>query len=80
LDYSPLTAAETPEFICRAAGLLTDEERTELIQYLAEHPKGGDLILLTVYAKGERDDLSADDRRAFAALARHLVAIHKGIR
>jgi hypothetical protein len=114
LDYSPITVAETPEFIRRAAALLTDEERTDLIVYLAEHPKDGDLIvgtgglrklrwrragfgkrggtrviyyfhdaamplyLLTVYAKGERDDLSADDRRAFAALARHLVAAHKG--
>lgn len=114
MDYSPITVAETPEFIRRAAALLADAERADLIQYLAEHPKSGDLIvgtgglrklrwrragtgkrggtrviyyfhdmamplyLLTIYAKGERDDLSADDRRAFAALARRLVAAHKG--
>lgn len=48
---------------------------TRVIYYF--HDRAMPLYLLTVYAKSERDDLSADDRRAFAVLARRLVAAHK---
>jgi hypothetical protein len=38
------TIAETPEYIRRAEKLLLDDERRDILHYLAEHPKGGDLM------------------------------------
>ena len=38
------TIAETPEYIRRAEKLLTDEERRDLLSYLAAHPRAGDLL------------------------------------
>lgn len=38
------TIAETPEYIRRADKLLSHEERHDVIKYLAEHPKAGDLM------------------------------------
>ncbi len=38
------TVAETPEYIRQAEKLLSEVERRDLISYLAEHPKAGDLI------------------------------------
>ena len=39
-----LTVAELPEFIRAADKLLMDAERLDIIRYLAEHPKTGDLM------------------------------------
>lgn len=39
-----LTIAELPEFIRIAAKLLSETERMEIVRYLAEHPKSGDLM------------------------------------
>jgi len=39
-----LTIAELPEFIHAAQKLLTETERQDIILYLAEHPKTGDLL------------------------------------
>ncbi len=39
-----LTVAETPEYIRRAGSLLNPEERREIINYLANRPKAGDLL------------------------------------
>lgn len=39
-----LTVAELPEFIHTANKLLTESERQDIIRYLAEHPKSGDLM------------------------------------
>ena len=39
-----VTVVETPEFISRADKLMTDENREELIAYLAANPSAGDLI------------------------------------
>jgi hypothetical protein len=39
-----LTVVETPEFISSAKKLLTDEEREELIGYLAYNPTAGDIV------------------------------------
>ena len=39
-----LTVAELPEFIRAAGKLLMDAERLDIIRYLAEHPKTGDLM------------------------------------
>jgi hypothetical protein len=38
------TIAETPEYIRRADKLLGAIERQDIIKYLAEHPKAGDLM------------------------------------
>ena len=39
-----LTIAELPEFIRIADKLLSDSERQDIIRYLAERPKAGDLM------------------------------------
>ena len=46
LDYNlvMLTVAELPEYIRRIEKLLSDAERTQIVNYLAAHPKAGDLI------------------------------------
>ena len=39
-----ITVAEVPEYIRRAEKLLSEHERYGLIEYLAGHPRAGDLI------------------------------------
>jgi len=39
-----LTIAELPEYIRRAEKLMSTSERSEIINYLAAHPKAGDLL------------------------------------
>ena len=39
-----LTIAETPEYIRRAEKLLTTDERRDVVNYLATHPKAGDVM------------------------------------
>jgi Protein of unknown function (DUF1044). len=39
-----LTIAEVPEYIRRAEKLLTEAERREIVDYLAAHPKAGDIM------------------------------------
>lgn len=39
-----ITVAEVPEYIRRAEKLLSTEERRDVIDYLATHPKAGDLM------------------------------------
>lgn len=39
-----ITVAEVPEYIRRAEKLLSAEERRDVIDYLASHPKAGDLM------------------------------------
>ena len=39
-----LTVAEVPEYIRRAEKLLTATERRDVVDYLAAHPKAGDLM------------------------------------
>ena len=38
------TVAETPEYLRRADKLLSDGERGDVVDYLAAHPKAGDLM------------------------------------
>ncbi len=42
-----ITVAELPEYIRRAAQLLDDAERRDVIDYLAAHPKAGNLLVGT---------------------------------
>ncbi len=46
LDYNTnmITIAELPEYIRRAAKLLSLGERVDIVNYLAVHPKAGDLM------------------------------------
>ncbi|MCP5276929.1 MAG: type II toxin-antitoxin system RelE/ParE family toxin [Thiobacillus sp.] len=39
-----ITVAEVPEYIRGAEKLLSDAERRDVIEYLAAHPKAGDLM------------------------------------
>lgn len=39
-----MTIAEVPEFIRRAEKLLSDQERRDVMDYLAAHPRVGDLM------------------------------------
>lgn len=107
------TVAELPEFIRAADKLLSLAERQDLIRYLAEHPKVGDLMegaggvrklrwrrgdhgksggvrviyyvydehmplyLLTLFAKGDRANLSKAERNQLAELTGALVSIWK---
>ena len=104
-----LTIAELPEFIRTADKLLSEIERQDVIRYLAEHPKAGDLMegaggvrklrwcrggqgksggvrviyyfhdelmplyLLTLFAKGDRSNLSKAERNELAGLVQLLV-------
>lgn len=108
-----LTIAELPEFIRAADKLLMDSERLDIIRYLAEHPKTGDLMegtggvrklrwgrggkgksggvhviyyfyddamplyLLTLFAKGDQDNLSKAQRNELAGLVKLLGQIWK---
>ena len=39
-----LTVAEVPEYIRRSEKLLSDGDRRDVVNYLAAHPKAGDLM------------------------------------
>ncbi|MBS6831200.1 MAG: type II toxin-antitoxin system RelE/ParE family toxin [Desulfovibrio sp.] len=39
-----MTVAETPAFTHEVKALLTEDERNDLILFLAEHPEAGDII------------------------------------
>jgi hypothetical protein len=41
---APITVVETPEFLSATRKLLTDEEQTVLIDYLAHNPAAGELV------------------------------------
>jgi hypothetical protein len=106
--------AELPTYTRLADKLLTAQERQDLIDYLAEHPKAGDILegtggvrklrwrrgdqgkrggvrviyylhddlmplyLLTLFAKGDRANLSKAERNELAGLVDVLVGIWKG--
>lgn len=38
------TIAETTEYLRRSEKLLNDDERRDIVVYLASHPKAGDLM------------------------------------
>jgi hypothetical protein len=44
LGTAPITVVETPEFVAATRKLMTEEERTVLVDYLAQNPAAGDLI------------------------------------
>lgn len=105
------TIAELPEFIRLADKLLTNAERLDVVRYLAEHPKAGDLMegtggvrklrwgrggqgksggvrviyyfyddqmplyLLTLFAKGDKSNLTKAERNELAGLVELLVQI-----
>lgn len=116
MDYNENlnSIAEVPSFIRLADKLLSQVERSDLINYLAEHPKAGDLMegtggvrklrwgrgsqgksggvrivyyfhddamplyLLTLFAKGDKANLSKAERNELASLIDLLVQIWKG--
>jgi hypothetical protein len=108
---SKLTVAELSEFILTADRLLTKTERQDVVDYLAVHPKAGDLMegtggvrklrwgrgdqgksggvrviyyfydelmplyLLTLFAKGDKDNLTKAERNELHGLVQLLVQI-----
>lgn len=106
--------AELPSYIRLAGKLLNSEERQDLIDYLSEHPKTGDIMegtggvrklrwrrggqgksggvrviyyyhddlmplyLLTLFAKGDKANLTKAERNELAGLVDLLVGIWKG--
>jgi len=106
--------AELPTYIKLADKLLSAQERQDLICYLSEHPKTGDvmegtggvrklrwsrggrgksggvrviyyyhdelmpLYLLTLFAKGDKENLTKTERNDLACLVAELVNIWKG--
>jgi hypothetical protein len=113
LDYNAKmfnTIAELPAYRSYAEKHLSEEERQAIIDYLAEHPKAGDvmrgtggvrklrwgkgsrgksggvrviyyfhderlpLYLLTLFAKNEQSNLTAEERNTLASLSGVLVA------
>jgi hypothetical protein len=108
------TVAELPEYIRAADKLLSADERHDIIRYLAQHPKDGDLMegtggvrklrwrrggqgksggvrviyyyhdeamplyLLTLFAKGDRANLSKAERNDLAELTALLVKAWRG--
>lgn len=111
-----LTVAELSEYMRTADKLLSAAERQDVIRYLAENPKAGDLMegtggvrklrwgrggqgksggvrviyyfhdeamplyLLTLFAKGDRTNLSKAERNELADLTALLVKAWKGKR
>lgn len=105
--------AELPTYLSLARKLLTDDERQQVINYLAANPTSGymmegtggirklrwrrtghgksggvrivyfyhgltmPLYLLTIFAKGDKENLSQAERNELALLARELVNIWK---
>ena len=72
--------AELPTYIRLAEKFLSVEDRQDLINYLAEHPKSGDvmpLYLLTLFAKGDKANLTKAERNELADLIDALVSIWK---
>lgn len=103
------TVAEVPEYLRRAAKLLSENQRHDIVSYLATFPRAGDVIrgtggvrklrwgrsgrgksggvrviyyfhsermplyLLTVFAKGERADLTQRERNELTGLVDTLV-------
>ena len=109
-----LSIAELPHYIRLAEKLLSEDERRDVIDYLAEHPKAGDLMeatggvrklrwrrggqgksggvrviyyyhdddmplyLLTLFAKGDKANLTKAERNELACLTSLLVETWKG--
>ena len=44
MTFAPATVVETPEFLSAARKLMSDSDRSRLIDYLAYHSAAGDLI------------------------------------
>lgn len=64
------TLAETPEYIRRVEKLLTDDERRDILNYLAAHPKAGDLIEGTESQQGREKHDGCAGRPAGVGLAK----------
>ena len=44
MEAAPMTVVETPFFLRKAAGLLTDDERDQLTVFVGANPEAGDVI------------------------------------
>jgi mRNA-degrading endonuclease RelE of RelBE toxin-antitoxin system len=44
MEAAPMTVVETPFFLRKAAGLLTDDERDQITAFVGANPEAGDII------------------------------------
>jgi hypothetical protein len=112
-ETRPITVVETDEFLSLARKMMDENEREELVDYLAYHPSAGvvipgsggvrklrwalegrgkrggarviyffhdmemPLLLLEIYAKNEREDLTQKRINSLRLLTRQIVETHK---
>ncbi len=77
-NFQMFTIAELPEYIRRVEKLMSAAERLNIVNYLAAHPKAGDLMplyLLTLFAMNERANIRKAERNELAELVELLVQI-----
>ena len=84
-----VTVVETPECLARIDRLMTEEEREQLIAYLAANPTEGDLIPGTggvrklrwgLAGRGKRGGASQHDRNDLRGLTKLLVDTYRRTR
>lgn len=110
MNHALQTVVETPEFIKQATALMDDSSRKEFIDFIAENPLKGDLIvgtggarkirwaghahqgkrggvrviyhyhnenipifLFTVYAKNQRANITADEKKTLQRIIQSIV-------
>ena len=70
------TIVELPEYLRQAASVLGEDEKSGIINTLARNP----LFLLTLFAKGDKANLSKSERNELAKLAQILRSHYAGKR
>ncbi len=63
---TPITVVETPEFLSATRRLMSEEERTVLVDYLAWNPTAGDLVVGTGGVRKLRWGLAGRGKRSGA--------------
>lgn len=65
----PISVVETPEFLSATRKLMSDDERTLLVDYLAHNPTAGDLVPGTGGVRKPRWRLEGRGKRGGARVA-----------
>ena len=74
-----LTIAELPEYIRRAEKLMSASERLDIINYLATHPKAGDLMEGTGGVRKLRWGRGAQGKSGGVVRQRNLWVVFQGL-
>jgi len=79
-----MTVVETPLFLRKAAGPMTEEERAEMVAFVGANPEAGEMVpgtggeefpvfLLTIYGKSQQANLTKAERNEMKKLLPSLV-------